>query len=371
MSILDLGVPRVAGLDIGSHCVKIAEVRRAKQGWQVCRAAHLRAPPAAPTPVLGPIRPPKVKPQIAADSSGTPLATAVRLALQNSGIKARRVVCSLPGSAAVIRYFRFPHLSPKELAGAVRLEAEQVIPFDIHEVELDYQVLPETAAGRGGMAGVMVAALRSSVDERVGVARSAGLDVAAVDSDTLALVNCFTEAGPELDGQAVGIVNIGAHTANLGILRKGGLHFCRDISLGGANLSAALSERSGLPTAEMEELMHGGTANRVVEIGGGSSNFDELLRQVFDPLITELKQSTTHYVATERISGVRRIYLCGGASKLPQLRAVIAEGVDIPTEDWNPLEHVTLEPEASRNVDILSQGPSMAIALGLAMRRDT
>jgi Tfp pilus assembly PilM family ATPase len=120
----------------------------------------------------------------------------------------------------------------------------------------------------------------------------------------------------------------------------------------------------------VEKLKQDGTADELVQAVGGADAFDEILQGVFDPLIKELQQSTAYYKTQERIPRVEHLYLCGGCSGLPRLQSVIARRAGMPVQLWNPLHHIEMAPEAKKNIDVDTHGPSMAVALGLAFRKD-
>jgi len=370
MRFLSFGQSPVAGLDIGSHSIKVVELRRGRRSWRLCHAAYLRRPSDIDGGLDAMSTSSADENQTATATKPMTLVEAIREAVVLSGTNCRRVVCSLPGSDAVIRYFRFPSLSPKELTSAIRLEAEQVIPFDIDDVDLDYQVLPGTSSiDENASTGIFVAARRSMVAERIRATQEAGLEMAAIDSDTLSLVNCFLGAGPDLNDEAVAVLNIGAIDANLGIVREGGHHFCRDISLAGSVLERVLSRLKGIQPEQANNLrqsmMTGCSDCDLREI----MDYEEVLRGVLVPLIGELRKSMKYY-KTQQSVNVSQIYICGGCSGVPRLGAVIAEGVGIPAQWWNPLHHVDVDLSTSHQINIESQGPSMAVAMGLAMRED-
>ena len=77
-----------------------------------------------------------------------------------------RIAVALPGSAVIVKRLSLPAMSPQELADAITWEAEQYIPFDLADVQLDYEVQP-SQAGATETDLLLVAAKKVKIAERV------------------------------------------------------------------------------------------------------------------------------------------------------------------------------------------------------------
>jgi len=113
------------------------------------------------------------------------LAQAIRTALTTAGIHTRSVVTALPRRFVTIKYARLPQGTPEQVAGMVRFEAQQYVPFPVDEAVLDHQVISESGAD---MATVMIAAARKSlVNDILAAFDRAGVEVTRVSVTSLAL----------------------------------------------------------------------------------------------------------------------------------------------------------------------------------------
>src|SRR6188508_404081 len=170
----------VVGLDIGSSAVKAVELKQAgKSGFKVVAFASEPVPP--DTIVDGAI------------VDGVAVADAIRRIFDTKRFKAKDVVASLSGNAVIVKKIALPVMTEAELDESIHWEAEQYIPFDIQDVNLDYQILdPGTMAdAKGTMEVLLVAAKKEKIADYTGVISQAGRTAVVVDVDAFALQNAY------------------------------------------------------------------------------------------------------------------------------------------------------------------------------------
>src|SRR5262252_2491634 len=119
--------PPLVGLDIGSSTVKAVALRRGRAGWSLVAAGE------------APVRDGAVKDGAAADPEA--VSEAVSQVLDSIKMRRARVSAALSGHAVIVKKLSLPSMSEAELGDAIPWEAEQYIPFDLSEVQLDYQVV--------------------------------------------------------------------------------------------------------------------------------------------------------------------------------------------------------------------------------------
>src|SRR5207247_1346393 len=133
----------------------------------------------------------------------------------------------------------------------IRWEAEQHVPFDMANVELDFQILDPDAEGLQ-MNVLLVAAKRELVDSRTSLLGEAGLEAGIIDVDAFAIHNAFELNHPDAMQGGVGLVNVGHEVTNVDI-REGGVPggLGRVYTIGGGarvpGLNEALSNRLRVP----------------------------------------------------------------------------------------------------------------------------
>ena len=173
----------------------------------------------------------------------------------NKAFKAKDVCASLSGNAVIVKKITLPVMTQAELDESIYWEAEQYIPFDIQDVNLDYQILdPGTGPeSRGSMDVLLVAAKKEKIGDYTGVIAQAGRTPVIVDVDAFALQNAY-EANYGLDpGEVVVLLNAGASAININILQGDQSVFTRDISMGGNAYTEAVQK-------ELDSAVRGGGA---------------------------------------------------------------------------------------------------------------
>ncbi len=210
----------LVGLDIGSSAVKAVELKAVGKGYKVSAFGSETVPP--DSIVDGAI------------IDGGAVADAIRRLFDGRGIKNKTVVASLSGNAVIVKKITVPVMTEAELAESIYWEAEQYIPFDIQDVNLDYLIVDNGAAsGKGTMEVLLVAAKKEKIADYTGVIAQAGRSAAVVDVDAFALQNAY-EINYGIEAQAVvALLNAGASATNINILNGDQSVFTRDISMGG------------------------------------------------------------------------------------------------------------------------------------------
>src|SRR5512147_1993938 len=178
MALFSLSKPKaVVGLDIGSSAVKAVELKPAGQGYRV--AAFATAPVPPDSIVDGAI------------IDGTAVADAIRRLFENKAFKTKEVAASLSGNAVIVKKISLPVMTEAELAESIYWEAEQYIPFDIQDVNIDYKVLDPGGGDKTTMDVLLVAAKKEKIADYTGVIAQAGRTAVAVDADAFALQRAY------------------------------------------------------------------------------------------------------------------------------------------------------------------------------------
>src|SRR3990170_7193872 len=169
----------VIGLDIGSSAVKAVELRPAGKSFRVTAFAVEPVPP--DSIVDGAI------------IDGAAVSDAIRRLFENKAFKTKDVAASLSGNAVIVKKINLPVMTESELAESIYWEAEQYIPFDIQDVNLDYQILDAGTGpqSRGSMEVLLVAAKKEKIADYTGVIAQAGRTPIIVDVDAFALQNAY------------------------------------------------------------------------------------------------------------------------------------------------------------------------------------
>ena len=342
----------VVGLDIGSSAVKAVELKSAGKAYRVVAYG------------TEPIPPDSIVDGAIIDSAA--VAEAIRRVFEtNKAFQARDVCASLSGNAVIVKKISLPVMTETELDESIYWEAEQYIPFDIQDVNLDYQILdPGTGPeSRGNMDVLLVAAKKEKIGDYTSVIAQAGKSAVIVDVDAFALQNAFEVNYGLEPGRIVVLLNAGASAININILQGDQSVFTRDISMGGNAYTEAVQKELDLPFESAEQLKKG------VPVDGAT--FEEaqpVLRAVTENVLLEIQKTFDFFKATASSDQIDRIMLSGGASRVDGFREMLQERFNAPVEDFDPFRAVAWDAK-KLGADAADLAPTAAVAVGLALRR--
>jgi type IV pilus assembly protein PilM len=341
----------LVGLDIGSSAVKAIELKPAGKGFKVGAIG------------VEPIPPDSIVDGAIIDSGA--VADAIRRLFSNKQFKAKDVAASLSGNSVIVKKITLPVMSEQELSESIYWEAEQYIPFDIQDVNLDYEILdPGTGAeSQGAMEVLLVAAKKDKIADYTGVITQAGRTPVVVDVDAFALQNAYEANYGFEASQVVVLLNAGASAININILTGGQSVFTRDVSMGGNAFTEAVQKELNLPFEAAEDVKKGQSVDGVT--------YDDarpVLKAMTDNVLLEVEKTFDFFKATAASDHIDRIVLSGGASRVEGFVDALRERFDTAVEAFDPFRQVTFDAKKLGRAPE-EMAPVSAVALGLALRK--
>ncbi|MCK6481395.1 MAG: type IV pilus assembly protein PilM [Planctomycetaceae bacterium] len=328
---------RLIGLDIGSNCVKAVELTNT--GSEVILTGYGQAE------------------MVSEGSKADAVVQATR------GFKTRRTVSSVSGKSVIVRFLNMAKTADENLMNVIRVEADKYIPFDVEEVVLDAQRMPDAAAG-DDMRVLLCAVKRSLIDEHVGLLQGVGLQPEIVDVDSFALGNAYElrtrlSAQVEEGERTVALVDVGANKTNVNILRGNVSFFIREIYLGGDDLTSSISKRLGIELHSAENLKR--------EPGENADQLREAVISSIEDLGNEIHLSLD-YFENQFDKSVDEVFLSGGASRLKFLGEAFEKIFEKRVRTWDPTENMKIEEGTVDALKLKENGLQIAIAVGLGAR---
>ena len=351
LPFLRLGSKSILGLDIGSSSVKAVEVAQRGDSFELL---HLGVAPLPHDAIVE-----------GAFLNASAIADAIREAVAKSGSKARHAAAAVVGHSVIVKKITVPAMTAAELEESIRWEAEQYIPFDVNEVNLDFEILQPGDAERP-MEVLLVAAKRDLIDDYVNLIGEAGLTPAVIDVAGFAVENAFEANSGAHGDEVVAIVNIGAQTSTINVVAGGVPAFTRDIATGGNQYTAEIQRALSVGFDEAERI-------KIGERGAESQDVvphevEQAMRAVTNNLVGEIARSLDFFGATAADMRIQRIVLAGGSSRVPGLEVAFRERTGLEVELLNPLAKML--PTTRFEPELLDQvGPSLGVGIGLALRR--
>jgi len=347
--MLKRGKTSMVGVDIGSNSVKAVELQGKGSDLQLLNLGFQTLQ--ADSVVDGQIM------ELNAVSN------AISSIFNEHKIKTTKVAAGVNGHSVIVKNIVLPQMTEDELQESFAWHAEEHIPFDISDVNLDYHVMNRSD---DAIHVLLAACKRDKVANLKQAIQLAGKQPTVVDVDAFALQNCYELNYDPQPGHVVALLNIGASTTNINILNGVRSVFTRDATFGGNQYTSLLQKEMGLTFDQAEAVKRGMPVPEGIE----QRDIAPILDTVSDILALEIQKTMDFYRATveEGESAVEKILVSGGGSKLKGLVEFLSKRFEVPVEMFDPFRKIKVDsrgfdPEYMREIV-----PEMAIAVGLALR---
>lgn len=334
------------GLDIGASSLKLVWLDQKKEGYVLKAATTIASPPKGMV-------------------SESPLdqeemAQTIQKALITAKIETKFVNIALAENQVYTKVLEMPILSDRELRSAIYWEAEQYIPVPLNNITLTWSVLdkPQKTDASNKMQVLMVGAPTMLINKYKKIVSMAGLNIASMETEILSALRSII-VGPNFPSSLV--VNMGALSTSLAIIRNNIMIFTYSMSVGGVAINRAISTDFGLTSQQAEEYKKTyGVSNQF--LGGKIGQSTE---PILNNIITEVRKSLAFYAQKYRDLPIRQIILAGGSANLPGIDTYFANKCSVETVVANPWK-VLIPSQISK--DLADNASDFVIAVGLAMR---
>ncbi len=354
MSITSWILPKaktLVGVDIGTSAVKLAEVRPLAGGQYELSALGMEKLP-ADSIVDGVI------------ISKLAVADAIEQLFRAQNVRNERIATSICGHSVIVKRVSLPVQNDSELEESIMWEAEQYIPFDISEVNLDYQVL-RRATPTNRMDVLLVAAKRDKIADHTSVLSMAGKKPVVVDIDAFALQNAYQINYSPAEDTVVALLDIGCTMINVNLVQGKEFLFTRDIAMGGNHYTEFLQRELSIPFEEAEQYKKGETPSPEM-----AERTQQILEEVSEILTLEVQKTFDFFKTTSESVDIREVYLSGGASRTHGLLEFLQSKLELPVHLLNPFRQLKVK-ESQISSELLNDlATDFAIAIGLALRSE-
>jgi len=344
---------RVIGLDVGTNAVRVAEIE------------------VGPSPVLrafGQVAlPPEAMREGEIVDPGAVTAAIERL-WRELGLRKGEVRVGIASPRVIVRPVELPAMPEEDLAGALRFQAQELIPIPIDEAVFDFQVLDtmpplEGEEGTGTSRVLLAAAHRETVTRLVDAVRAAGLRAAAIDVVPLALVRALTIV--PTDDTAPGaeaIVSMGGGTTVVVVHEAGLPRFVRILGAGGRVLTDAVARDLDLPAETAESVKRQGDL-APDDLGARAR---AAIERPLSDLLEEVRSSIDYYRTQPGAAPLRRALITGGSSRLSGIVDRLSSVLGVPVEEARPRDHVVVADIGFPPEELPALDPYLVVPIGLA-----
>ncbi len=330
------------GIDIGVDTIKIVQLRG--------------APPALQLVAMGEASLPIVKSdQPRQEDIMVAHAETIKKLIKELSIRSNSAAVSLPEREIISRTRLFPPMKEEEVKYALEFEAETFVPYPLDQVEIDYQILEKTPEGK--LIVFVVAARKTTIDERVRLLKAAGLSAVAVEPSAISVVRSLENS---LRGRAILIIDMAADSAGLVMTDDAKIFLTRSLAFGGRAFTRAISISLGMDLNAAEEYKRTYGLNEAQLEG----KVRTAILQVFNAFIEEIKKALILF-REERGKPIEAIILTGGGAALPGLAEELVKVLGIETQIAKPLAGIKTD-GAVTNVEPANNDFRFSVAIGLA-----
>jgi len=340
----------IVGLDIGSSSIKLVELKEGKKGYRLQSLA------------LSPLPPEAIVDGALMDS--VTIIDAIKDLIGQAKTKTKSAVTSVSGHSVIVKKITLPFMTEAELEESIQWESERYIPFDINDVNIDFQILASDGENPDVMEVILVAAKKDIINDYVSVIMEAGLNPVIVDVDAFALENMLAINYDLEKGESVAIANVGASITSINILKNNVSAFTRDIFKGGNQVTEEIQRQLHTDFDEAEKIKVGSKMD-----GVSQPVIQKVLKEASESLSIEIGNSLDFFQSAGTYEKIGKLYLGGGGSKIKDFDILLQQQIGIPVEMINPFKKIEFSDKHFDLEYMREIGPAMAVGVGLASRK--
>lgn len=347
------GKKSLVGLDIGSSSIKLAEVISNSKGHYLNRFSEVSLPKGV------------IVDGILADA--VTLSAKIKEIFKISKCGRKGIVTSLAGNSVIIKKVTLEQMNEEELRDLIRDEAGKYLPFEsMDDVNYDFQILGENNYNPNQMDIIIVAAKKEIINSYLEAATAAGQNVEIIDVAPFVLETLYG-ANYEFDNEdIVVLINIGASTTGINVVKGGMSVFTRDFALAGNSITESLQEKHKVSFEEAEVLKIEGLPN-----GSEGENLDlkNSILELAQPICMEIERSIDYFRSTFGGEDIKKVLLAGGSARIYNLAKHLSEMLNVKTELIDPFLKINYNKKNIDPKNLENINPVAATAIGLGLRK--
>ncbi len=297
---------------------------------------------------------------------------ALKELIRRAGVTTDKATSALPGFSVFTTVIELPKMPEKELASAIRYEAEKYIPSPLEETVLDWEIVGETEAeitpkeGEGRKKVLMsrillTAASKSLVSRYTEIFKNAGLDLESLETEAVALVRSLVGE----DTTPLLLIDMGATATDICLVEDASPRLTRSIDIGGNAITRSIAKSLSIKPERAEQFkkdfgLKGGLAEGALE-----ERVPQAIIAILDDIVKEIRHACNLFY-NKGGRRIEKVILTGGGAKLTGLPEYLNSLLGVKVLIGNPWARVEY-PEELRPL-LLELGADFAAAVGLAMR---
>lgn len=340
----------LVGLDIGSSQIKVAELKKTGKGYVLQKFGMSRILPG--TIVEGRVM----------DMDA--LASDIRLLFKTHKIREKNVAISTGGHSVVIKTITTSVKEDKELHDTIHSEAEQYIPYDIDDVNIDYQILGESEFSPEQMNVLLVAVKKDLVAEYIELIQQAGLNPRIIDVDTFALQNVYETLPYESSEKTTLLIDVGASKTSLNILKNNASLMMRDTVSGTNQIIEEIVNQYEISAVDAVQAVNGELDDVVPP-----EAIRDIGLKVAQSWCSEICEVVNTYQSGSNDGAVEKIIMSGGGVFVEGFKDSLLSELEADISVINPFEGLVVNERKFPDSFLRKVAALAPISIGLALRR--
>lgn len=344
MSVLS-GVSDFFGLDIGTTAIRVVQLK----GSGAVKAIYRYGQVASDNTM------------IASDAKvdTAKLTETIKQLVKDTGITSKNVAVSVPSNRVFTAVIDMDRMSPVELDKTMRYQADSLIPTPLAESKVDWVVLGDSPKDKTKVEVLLSSVPNEYIEARLDLLEAAGLEVIAIEPDSMALARAII---PNDSPAPMMAVDMGYLTTDIVVTIAGTPRVSRAVPFGSQMLVKAVAQSLAIDASQAQQY--------VFKFGLSKDKLDGQVYNVvmasLDSLMSEIDKSLKFFQERYTNAKLERIIVTGGASAIPEFPLYVANKYGLNVEIGNAWRNVSYPPEMQN--ELVSVSNHFAVAAGLAER---
>ncbi|MHC4687675.1 MAG: type IV pilus assembly protein PilM [Planctomycetota bacterium] len=289
------------------------------------------------------------------------VALSLRQFIRQNELTGDEIIVSVPGQNSFARFVNLPPVEAKRIPEIVKFEAAQQIPFDINEVQWDWQLMTEAGSpeNKVGIFAIKNEVVNSAL-EHFGIEN---ITVSYVQMAPMALYNYVSYDRPDLvgsDNQGVIVLDIGAENTDLVVCTKSRV-WQRCVPMGGNEFTSAIAEAFKINFERAEKLKRSAAMSKYAR------QIFQAMRPVFTDFASEVQRSLGFYSSSNPNTKLLKVITFGGGAKMRGLLKYLRQTLQIPVERPESFKKLKMGPGVS-TTEFHQNVSDFGIVYGLALQ---
>lgn len=277
------------------------------------------------------------------------------------GISTKNVVAGLPSNKTFVTIVDMPKMSQQELGNTIKYQADQYIPMAVDEAKIDWQILGDSPVEEGKSEVLLASVTKKFSEARIDMLESIGLNVVALEPDSIALARALTSLSGNSPAQM--IIDMGEYATDIIVTLNGVPRLIRSIPTGGQTLLKSAVQNLNVDENQARQFVYKFGLDKTKLEG----QVFRALESTVDVVASEVQKSLKFFNTRYKTTQLTQILTSGTVAVLPGFHQYISATADnLPVQAGNSWQDVSYDNKMHEQ--LMGVNHQFAVAVGLAER---